>query len=84
MESRYVQMVSKPPKNEIRILTQKATSKKMSKYQIRILFTMFGAYPGFPKNELFRRFLETKTSPGASPKGTCKTACKKMIPFSQK
>ena len=78
------QMVPKPPKNEIRILTRKATSKKTSKYQIRTLFAMFGAYPGPPKNILFHHFLETKTSPGASPKGTCKTACKKTIPFSQK
>ena len=77
-------MVPKSPKNEIRILTQKATSKKTSKYQIRTLFTMFGAYPGSPKNDHFRRFLETKTSLGASPKGTYKTACKKTIPFSKK
>ncbi len=79
-----VQMVPKPPKNEIRILTRKATSKKTSKYQIRTLFAMFGAYPGPLKNILFHHFLETKTSPGASPEGTCKTACKKVIHFSKK
>ena len=79
-----VQMVPKPPKNEIRILTRKATSKKTSKYQIRTLFAMFAAYPGPPKNRLFGHFLETKTSPGAPPEGTCKTACKKVTPFSQK
>ena len=79
-----VQMVPKPPKNEIQILTRKATSKKTSKYQIRTLFGMFGTYPGPPKNILFHHFLETKTSPGASPEGTGKTACKKVTPFSKK
>ena len=79
-----VQMVPKPPKNEIWILTRKATSKKTSKYQIRTLFAMFAAYPGPPKNRLFGHFLETKTNPGAPPQGTCKTACKKVTPFSQK
>ena len=77
-------MVPKPPKNEIRILTRNATSKKTSKYQIRTLFAMFAAYPGPPKNRLFGHFLETKTNPGAPPEGTCKTACKKVTPFSQK
>ena len=79
-----VQMVPKPPKNEIRILTRKATSKKTSKYQIRTLFAMFAAYPGPPKNRLFGHFLETKTSPGAPPEGTSKTACKKVIHFSKR
>ena len=79
-----VQMVPKPPKNEIWILTRNATSKKTSKYQIRTLFAMFAAYPGPPKNRLFDHFLETKTSPGAPPEGTCKTACKKVIHFSKK
>ena len=78
------QMVPKPPKNEIRILTRKATSKKTSKYQIRTLFAMFAAYPGPTKNTLFGHFLETKTNPGAPPEGTCKPACKKVIPFSKK
>ena len=48
-----VQMVPKPPQNEIWILTRKATSKNTSKYQIRTLFAMFGAYPGPPKKHTF-------------------------------
>ena len=72
-----VQMVPKPPKNEIRILTRKATSKKTSKYQIRTLFAMFAAYPGPPKNRLFDHFLETKTSPGATQKGPVKLLAKR-------
>jgi len=70
-------MVPKPPKNEIRILTRNATSKKTSKYQIRTLFAMFAAYPGPPKNRLFGHFLETKTSPGALHKGPVKLLAKR-------
>ena len=36
-----------------------------------------------PENTLFHYCLETKTNPGASPEGTCKTVCKKVIPFSK-
>ena len=72
-----VQMVPKPSKNEIRILTRKATSKKTSKYQIRTLFAMFAACPGPPKNRLFGQFLETKPSPGAFDKGPAKLLAKR-------
>ena len=78
------QMVPKPPKNEIWILTRKATSKKTSKYQIRTLFVMFGTYPGPPKKHTFPSLFGDQNEPRSHPEGTCKTACKKVINFSKK
>ena len=73
-----VQMVPKPPKNEIRILTRKDTSKKPSKYKIHILFAMSAA----PEKTYFSiSFWRPKQAPEPLQKGPVKLLAKRCSLF---
>ena len=75
------QMVPKPPKNEIRILTRKATSKKTSKYQIRTLFAMFAVYPGPPKKHTFPSLFGDQNKPRSPSRRDLSNCLQKGDPF---
>ena len=75
------QMVPKPPKNEIWILTRKATSKKNVQISNPYIICYVCSISRTPEKQTFRSLFGDQNEPRSHPEGTCKTACKKVINF---